>query len=90
MLQILSENTGDYIRKKLRRFLTLENYDILVMLVNAKDISKDSINYLRILIEELEQECNTYKNFILLIHFPPENLRLALLSVVFVLPFNAL
>ena len=73
VLQILSENTGDYIRKKLRRFLTLENYDILVMLVNAKDISKDSINYLRILIEELEQECNTYKNFILLIHFPPEN-----------------
>ena len=73
ILQVLQNSIGSDISRKVKKFLVLENYDLLMMLVNVQEISRETINYLRIMIEELEFELNEHKHFIILLHFPSEN-----------------
>ena len=73
VLQVLQNSTGSDINRKVKKFLVFENYDLLMVLVNVQQISKETINYLRIMIEELEFELNEHKHFIILLYFPSEN-----------------
>ena len=73
ILQVLQNSIGSDINRKVKKFLVLQNYDLLIVLVNVQEISKETINYLRIMIEELEFELNEHKHFIILLHFPSGN-----------------
>ena len=73
ILQVLQNSIGSDINRKVKKFLVFENYSLFIMLVNVQEISKETINYLRIIIEELEFELNEHKHFILLLHFPSED-----------------
>ena len=73
ILQVLQNSIGSDINRKVKKFLVFENYGLLMVLVNVQEISRETINYLRIMIEELEFELNEHKHFIILLHFPSQN-----------------
>ena len=73
ILQVLQNSIGSDISRKVKKFLVFENYGVFIVLVNVQEISRETINYLRIMIEELEFELNEHKHFIILLHFPSLN-----------------
>ena len=71
-LKIHSDMHGDYIYKKVQHFLEIDNYDLLIIYCNSKLILKETINYTRVVIEDLEWEKQIYKKIVFLMMFPSE------------------
>ena len=57
----------------LHSFIITHTQQVIVLLVNRKEITKDIINHLRIMIEEAEAQApqGSYKLFVLILYFPP-------------------
>ena len=73
VMQIFHNTTGSEITGNIRKFLFKDAYDVMIFFVNMELISKDSVNYLRLAIDEADFEAKEKKQFILLLHFPAEN-----------------
>ncbi len=71
-LKIRPDMHGDYIYKKVKHFLEFDNYDLLIIYCNSKLVSKETINYTRLVIEDLEWENKIYKKIVLIMMFPSE------------------
>ncbi len=71
-LEIHSELHGDYIYRKIKHFLEVDSYTLLLLYANPKLIPKETINYTKLVIEELEFEKQTYKRICFLLIFPSE------------------
>ena len=83
--QVIFSNTSGVILKKvtslpsqsairglLRSFVSSEEARVLVMVANMQDTSKEMVNHLRIIMEEVETLSHQReKLFVLLLHFPP-------------------
>ena len=73
VLQVLYDSVGADIPRKINKFLFMHNYEVMLLLVNMQDVSKETVNYLRLTIEESEFQMKQKKKFVLLLHFPSEN-----------------
>ena len=75
VLQVLPNNNTSDVTRKIKRFLSFDEYDVLLFLVNMQDISKDTVDHLRLVIEETEFQLKEFtgKQFIILLHFPGDN-----------------
>lgn len=70
ILQVRPNTSCTKILGKIKKFLSMDNYGVMLFLVNMLEISKDTVNYLRLIIEEAEFEKKERKQFIILLHFP--------------------
>ena len=61
------------VQELLHSFTHSATHQVMVLLVNRKETTKDIVNHLRIMIEEAEAQApkGSYKLFVLLLHFPP-------------------
>ena len=57
----------------LRIFGQNDAAEILLLVVNMQDTSKKAINHIRIMIEEAENQIESQKLYVLLLHFSPSN-----------------
>ena len=71
-LEIHPDLHGDYLYRKIKHFLEVDSYTLLLLCASPKLIQKETINYTRLVIEELEFEKQTYKKICFLLMFPSE------------------
>ena len=61
------------VKESLKTFMESDKM-VMLLLANMQEVSKNTVNHLRIMIEEEEaitKESSTHKLFVLLLHFPP-------------------
>ena len=75
VVQIFRNTSSSTITKNIRKFLSLDNYAVMLFLVNMEHLSVDNVNYLRFAINEAEFNAKEFdrKQFIILLQFPAEN-----------------
>ena len=72
------------INELLKMFITSKDKQVLLLTVNMQETSRDVVNHLRVMIEETERKtASSRKLFVLLLHFPSNNLSVPCYSSLF-------